>query len=1094
MPELPPSQDVLWQKPSGVEPMAAFQKWTHDFAAQPSPEKTAEGVKLAQARREAMRTLIERDPEQALASAMPEPVRALLEEKVDGRGDLMVLAASYDGRVPAGRRTVWNTAHIDDGREFAAFVYGNREYQPSRAGLPLHGIALDGKLALSQWPGRVLEPVEMAEAKQATGAEPVCPVSDKPASSTGTETALLVGTSPQFYCGPAHARSVLYDAAAAEAVRPPGFGGIVTAQNAASSGVGQPVPPLAGQGDAAWTTGTKRMMITRLKFSDGQQYDGLSIFDCAEIVDRISTSLLSWSYGRYYLRGVGTGGSSISPVLTLSKKAKDYSDMNVLWNEVKQLLKARGLGSGWDILAVTAGNASFADPDEDDGNATWIGMGRVGGGLSLSRVNAAVWTVEDRIRSNTGVLLHEIGYNLGLSHASNIWNASNFDIFGPETGAEYGDRYDRMGSGGQEYNARYKEWLHWLSTYNIPMAGSVGSYTLREHDREEADGARGLQVMAGEFSFLNTYHLFVEYRMRTPVPQSGTPYVPYDDTLRAYGAQIRLGSPFSPKTWLLDATPETPNDEPYDPVAEAADTSGNVDSPLLPGRTFAYSKDGRTTYVTNLQAQPAIGLLEMEVQYGPVAGNDPPAGSITSSTPQGAAGQTVIFTASATDPEDSDLAYHWRIPYFNLGKTQPAIFPNERTIAVQFPSIGVWPVSCLVSDKHGGTTLLTYSFNVVTNSPPTISNVTDKTLDEDTTLNNVSFVVNDATTPAASLNVSVSSTNSYLFPFNTITLGGSGASRTVSFAPPANRYGTTVVTLKVSDGALTTVDQFTVTVRPVTPGTVYLASGSGTWRFWAAATPPAGGWTTPGYNDSSWWLGTARFVNPAPNPPVAGWTTLSSIAGRSTCYFRKTFTMPTLLTGAPMIRLLCDDGAVVYLNGVEVYRFHMPAGTPAHTTVALASVEGTAEGQWLTVPVSASAFIAGGTNTIAVEVHDAGNALAGAGDVDFDLEVSTRLAPLVSTFTNRTSPEDQVAGPYSFTANDAESPAGQIHVRGSSSNPSLVLDDKITFTYDVISGQLGSLRKRWRNRTRSIAKRPFPTAHKTLMRMPICYCPGVSLP
>ena len=1064
MSEGPWPQHELWESPDAPAPMAAFRQWADDYVAQPAAQKVQEGVGLATVRRAAMLELMERDPAKALDHAVPEAVRralpaevlAQLEDKVDGLGDLTATAVTYpNGRLAAGRRAVSHSVRLDDGREFEAFVYGNRQHQPSRAGIPVHGIALDGKMAVSEWPGRILEPVEVSEALATLEAEPECPVSETPVSSTGTETAVVTGRTFEFFCAPRHARQSLHRAAATEAARPPGLDRSTPAPlNAASSGDGIPGPAFASQGNTTWTTGTKRIMVTRIRFSDGMDYTGgLTIFDCADIVEGISNAFSTWSYGRYRISHVGTGGSSISPILTMSKRADQYSDMNVVWNEVTAELKRRGLGSGYEILLVLAGNAPFSDPDADDGIATWGGMGRVGGGLSLLRTNGTDWTAADRVNNSIGVGLHEIGHNLGLYHASNIWNPANQDIFGLETGAEYGDRYDRMGSGGQDYNARYKQWLGWLERDSIPMATTSGIYALREHDQEERSGTRGLQVMAGEFGLLNTYHLFVEYRLRGPQPATDNlPYVPYDDTLRAYGAQIRVGNPFAPKTWLLDATPETTNTEPVDPVTDVADRSGNVDSPLLPGRTFAYSRDGRTTYITNVNADPSVGILQVEVEYGPIPGNDPPTGNITATTEISsvAVGQTVLLTANATDPEDADLAYHWQIPGFNASNVRPAIFPNERTIAVRFPTTGIWQVNCLVSDKHGGTANLFRSFMVLTNEPPSISAISDRTFNEDASLT-VPFTVNDATTPAGNLNVSVSSSNIYLFPFNTITLGGSGSSRNLTMTPPANRYGTATVTVTVSDGGLTAVEQFNVTVRPVTPGTIYTASGSSGWRYWSQSTAPAGDWKAPGYNDGSWPQGSSRFVYPAPFPPVLGWTTLAGSATRTTTYYRTVVSVPALLTGTPTIRVLCDDGAVLYVNGTEIHRHNMPSGTITPSTRALTSVEGSLESQWVTVPFSSSLLVLGGSNTFAVEVHDAG-ALRGSGDVNFDFEFSTRQAPVVSTITAKSSLEDQVAGPYSFTATDAETPAGQVKVTGHSSNQALVLDDKIKFTWDVVSG------------------------------------------
>ena len=48
-----------------------------------------------------------------------------------------------------------------DGENFRAFVYGRRLAQTTKYDLPIHGVAVDGKLALHSSPVRQLEPGEV---------------------------------------------------------------------------------------------------------------------------------------------------------------------------------------------------------------------------------------------------------------------------------------------------------------------------------------------------------------------------------------------------------------------------------------------------------------------------------------------------------------------------------------------------------------------------------------------------------------------------------------------------------------------------------------------------------------------------------------------------------------------------------------------------------------------------------------------------------------------------------------------------------------------------------------------------------------------
>jgi chitinase len=63
--------------------------------------------------------------------------------------------------------------------------------------------------------------------------------------------------------------------------------------------------------------------------------------------------------------------------------------------------------------------------------------------------------------------------------------------------------------------------------------------------------------------------------------------------------------------------------------------------------------------------------------------------------------------------------------------------------------------------------------------------------------------------------VTVTSSNLTLLPLNRITLGGSGANRTITLNPALNRSGSVTITLTVSDGEFTDTSQFILAVNAV---------------------------------------------------------------------------------------------------------------------------------------------------------------------------------------------------------------------------------------------------------------------------------------
>ena len=73
------------------------------------------------------------------------------------------------------------------------------------------------------------------------------------------------------------------------------------------------------------------------------------------------------------------------------------------------------------------------------------------------------------------------------------------------------------------------------------------------------------------------------------------------------------------------------------------------------------------------------------------------------------------------------------------------------------------------------------------NSRPTITTITDQTMNEDTTII-LPFTIGDLETPLNSLSLSASSFNTGLIPQANLVLGGSGANRTLSITPAPNEF------------------------------------------------------------------------------------------------------------------------------------------------------------------------------------------------------------------------------------------------------------------------------------------------------------------
>ena len=104
-----------------------------------------------------------------------------------------------------------------------------------------------------------------------------------------------------------------------------------------------------------------------------------------------------------------------------------------------------------------------------------------------------------------------------------------------------------------------------------------------------------------------------------------------------------------------------------------------------------------------------------------------------------------------------------------------------------------------------------------------------------------------------------------------------------------------------------------------------------------------------------------------------------------TYYFRRSFDAGGSVSDvtALALRAIVDDGAVVYLNGQEIWRFNLPAGEITATTRAVTAIAGSDESRWRTVELPAGALRAG-ENVIAVEVHQD---LPGSSDLSLNLDL-----------------------------------------------------------------------------------------------------------
>lgn len=637
-------QDVRWGAPIPESAFAGFRSWTREFAklktAEQKASMMAEGLELAQQRRNELADLIDKDPKRALELAVPVAVRrelpaditALLEEPVSGRGDLYVMAAVAAPGKTLMIPSVGRSVTMKDGREFQAFTYGRREQVPTRENIAIQGIAVDGKLALTELPGRIMEPVEVADLN---AKNEVCPTSGVVTSTTGEEVVVdWDGSDPSFFCGPSHAMDELMAAASGDA--------------SASSG---------GTAQSAATEGTKKMLIIRVDFPDAQ---GQVVSDATltTLISNMASHWLEMSFGKTTWTLLGAG-SDITPTLRLPNGHASYTSFGTMLNAARAAASA----AGYNYLNYTHEVVVTGDkPDVSFGGIAFVGA-------------RGAWLANSQW--NLGVCSHEVGHNFGMLH-SGFWDTDDGTVIGSGSAVEYGNPFDHMGGASSStdahFGARQKNYLDWIVDADVVRITADGTTTtrIRAFDRSAAAGDKA--IMVDRTGTTDDY--WIEYRQD---------YADTNQWMRD-GVILNWGDSTinNDKPTLLDNTPST---------------SSKDDCPVLIGRTFSDAAAGiHITPVLRGADPDGTTWIDVTVNRGAFAGNLKPSVTLAVSNLNPAVNGSVSFTATAADPNGDTLGYHWDWGDGTFTAN------NSSTATKSWSTSGTRTVRCYVTDMKGMTT------------------------------------------------------------------------------------------------------------------------------------------------------------------------------------------------------------------------------------------------------------------------------------------------------------------------------------------------------------------------------------------------------
>jgi hypothetical protein len=164
--------------------------------------------------------------------------------------------------------------------------------------------------------------------------------------------------------------------------------------------------------------------------------------------------------------------------------------------------------------------------------------------------------------------------------------------------------------------------------------------------------------------------------------------------------------------------------------------------------------------------------------------------------------------------------------------------------------------------------------------------------------------------------------------------------------------------------------------------TVEVVAKGSEWAYHDLGQDLGVAWRAPAYNDAAWKRG--------PGPLGYGDSQVTQISYGSdsgnknrTAYFRSSFILdedPSWVSSADM-GVQRDDGAIVYLNGVEVLRTAMSDGDVTYDTLANTTASSTDETTYFAFDIDETLLVQG-TNYLAAEVHQVDPT---SSDLAFDL-------------------------------------------------------------------------------------------------------------
>ncbi|MFT5526173.1 MAG: hypothetical protein ACI9HK_004146, partial [Pirellulaceae bacterium] len=226
------------------------------------------------------------------------------------------------------------------------------------------------------------------------------------------------------------------------------------------------------------------------------------------------------------------------------------------------------------------------------------------------------------------------------------------------------------------------------------------------------------------------------------------------------------------------------------------------------------------------------------------------------------------------------------------------------------------------------------------------------------------------------------------------------------------------------------------------------------WSYNDTATDLQGTFQQVGFDDSAWSTGGGLLYVESSALPEPKTTEIN--LGASTFYFRKHFNLaadPESVVSL-IANTVVDDGAIIYLNGVEIFRLAIDDGPVVVTTKANRTTSNAAREGPFSMPLDQ---LVQGDNVIAVEVHQA---QPDSSDIVFGLELDLTYQEVVDNAPDYSEVLDNIR--ISEIAYNPIGGSGAEFVEVTNIGPSPVdlvglrLGDAVRFTFPTMLLQPGA--------------------------------------